>query len=336
MRICIFGAGAVGGQLGARFMRAGIPVSLIARGAHLAAMQSKGLTFVEGANEWVCRPFCTEDPAAIGRQDVVVVTVKTTALAAAARQIPALLDDHTQVVFAINGMPWWFLDGLQCEVPADFHDELDPGGALRNVVGLHRTIGCSINSGGEVVALGIVRSDTPERNQITLGKPDGSEPAMLSEFAALCSRAGYPTAVTPRIRNEMWPKLMTHSCRPPICGLTNMTTRELASDPDLLAVVEKMLKEFIAVGERLGLSFAFDLAKELARKPHGDHVSSLVQDLQDGRYPEVGSGIVAMRRAARAAGVETPVLDAVSALISARVAPLRAGNVTDVAKPGAG
>lgn len=328
MRICIFGAGAVGGQLGARFMRAGIDVSLIARGEHLASMQSNGLKLVEGGKEWICRPICTDDPATIGVQDVVVMSVKTTALSAAASQILSLLGTDTQVIFAMNGMPWWFLDGLKCDVPQAFLASLDPNGVLRNIVGLHRTVGCSINSGSEIIAPGIVRSDTPERNRITLGKPDGSESAILSAFAALCSRAGYPTAITSRIRDEMWPKLMTHSCRPPVCGLTDLTTRQLANDKDLLSIVEQILKELISLGFRLGLSFSFDLEQELARKPRGDHVSSFVQDIKAGRYPELASGIVAMRRAAHAAGVDTPVLNVVSALISARVSSLLANNAS--------
>jgi 2-dehydropantoate 2-reductase len=161
MRICVFGAGAVGGQLGARFMRAGIPISLIARGAHLAAMRAQGLTVVEAGDEWNCRPFCTDNPAEVGIQDIVVVSVKSTALPAVAAQIAPLLDARTQVVFAMNGMPWWFLDGLQCEVPTSFYDALDPRGALRRAVGLSQTVGCSINAGSEVVAPGVIHSDTP-------------------------------------------------------------------------------------------------------------------------------------------------------------------------------
>jgi 2-dehydropantoate 2-reductase len=170
----------------------------------------------------------------------------------------------------------------------------------------------------------VVRSDTPERNRITLGKPDGSEPQALKEFAALTARAGYPTTVTTRIRDAMWPKLMTHSCRPPICALTEMSTRELAHDTELLAIARQMLMELTALGTRLELSFSFDLDQELARKPHGDHVSSLVQDIKAGRRPEAASGILAMRSVARAVGMATPVLDVISTLLAGRVASLRA------------
>src|ERR1043166_9855036 len=139
MRISVFGAGAVGGQLGARLIRSGVPVSLIARGQHLAAMRAHGLTLVEGTQQWNCHPFCTDTPAEIGEQDVVIVAVKSTALPSVAAQIAPLMGQDTEVVFAMNGMPWWFLDGLACPASQPLSDALDPNDGLRNAVGLRGT-----------------------------------------------------------------------------------------------------------------------------------------------------------------------------------------------------
>ncbi len=323
MRIAVFGVGAVGGQWAARFLRVGIPVSLIARGANLAAIRERGLTLISGTDEWCSRPYCTDDPAQIGSQDVVIVAVKTPSLPSVVTQLAPLLRDDTQIIFAMNGVPWWFLDGLSCDPPEQLRSSLDPEGTLRRVIGSQRAVGCSIISGGELVAPGVVRSDTPRHNKIVLGKPDGNTPSILSEFVGLTARAGYHVTLTSDIRGEMWPKLMTHSCRPLICGLTNMTTRQLANDPELLVIVAKIFRELIALGTRLGLSFAFDLDKVIAHKPDGEHLSSFVQDMAAGRPPELSSGILAMRNIAHAMGVDAPILNIVSALITARVASRR-------------
>jgi 2-dehydropantoate 2-reductase len=323
MRITVYGAGAVGGQLAARLLRIGVPVSLIARGANLAAIRERGLILFSGTDEWRTHPFCTDDPSQVGVQDVVIVSVKTPSLPSVVTQLAPLLRADTQIVFAMNGVPWWFLDGLPCETSEELRASLDPDGTLRRAIGIQRAVGCSINSGSELVAPGVVRSDTPLRNKIVLGKPDGSKPDILFAFADLTARAGYRTTVTSDIRSEMWPKLMTHSCRPPICGLTNMTTLQLANEPELLVIVAEILKELIALGARLGLSVAFNLDQVLAQKPEGHHVSSFVQDLEAGRPPELTSGILAMRNIARAVGVATPMLNTVSALITARVSSRR-------------
>jgi len=335
MRIAVYGAGAVGGQLAGRLMHAGIPVSMIARGANLAAIREHGLALLVGAEQWIGHPACSDDPRDLGVQDVVLVAVKSPALPSVAAQIAPLLGAATQVVFAMNGVPWWFLDGLPVAAPEELRSSLDPGDALRRTIGVGRMVGCSVLSGSELIAPGTVRSDTPLRNAIVLGKPDGSTPDVLSDFAALAERAGFRTTLSANIRGDMWPKLITHACRPAICGLTSMTTRQLADTQELLPLVGRILEELIALGTRLGLSFAFDLAAELAKRPEGDHLSSFVQDLEAGRAPELASGIGAMCRIARAAGVDTPMLDVVCALITARIASRRATVTTAHATHGA-
>ncbi|MBI4278331.1 MAG: 2-dehydropantoate 2-reductase [Armatimonadetes bacterium] len=318
MRICIYGAGAVGGHIAVRLMLGGTPVSVIARGAHLEAIRERGLTLLRGERSDVVRPACTDDPETLGPQDLVVVATKTTSLPAVARGLPCLLDAHTLVVLAQNGIPWWFADGASPPVSQALVTRVDPDGAVRRAIPLDRTVAGVVYSGNEVIQPGVIRSSTPHRNRLLLGVPRGTAGSHLQEFAGRLSRSGYEATITPAIREEIWSKLVSVVAVSCVAALTGMNSLEICSDPGGRSVAAAMMRDVQRIGQALGLTAHFDINARLDPARNHPHRPSLLQDMEAGRPLELNSGILAVQAVARALGVDTPALDVVAALVAAR------------------
>jgi 2-dehydropantoate 2-reductase len=316
--VAIVGAGAIGGQFAVRLMQAGTRVAVLARGATLAAIRRDGLALETGDRRLVARPDCADDPAALGPRDVVVVAVKAPALASAIRLVPALSHADTRVVLAINGLPFWFLDGLAVVAPPALADALDPGGVVRAHVPAARLEHCVVYSGAEAIAPGVVRNTTPTRNRLVLGRPDGAADAVLTAFAAVLRAGGFEAETTATIRREIWAKLYNHLALSPIAALTGVTNRGLVADPALRAVAAAIVAEIEAVGRALGLDVPGDAATRLDPARHSDHRPSLLQDLEAGRPLELATGVVALVALAAALGVGAPTLETATALVVAR------------------
>src|SRR5215475_3539975 len=191
MRICVFGAGAIGGNFAARLAEAGNDVSVVARGAHLEAIRAKGLTLIAGDKKIVAKVKASDRPADLGPQDAVISTLKATALQDLAKSVEPLLGPDTPVVFAQNGIPWWYGHGLAKSRPAapDL-SRLDPGGALAKAVGLHRVLGGVISSPNTVVEPGVVHNEVPERNVLSVGEPDDRSSPRIEALRATLRAAG--------------------------------------------------------------------------------------------------------------------------------------------------
>jgi 2-dehydropantoate 2-reductase len=311
MRICIFGAGAVGSHFAVRLALAGHDVSCVMRGAHLEAVKAKGLTLRVGSDEFSAKVNASGDPADLGRQDLVVSTLKANALGSLVAGLPPLLGDDTAIVFAQNGIPWWYDIGLAPDhpPPPDLAF-LDPGGRLRGAVGRERIVGGVIFSANEVVEPGIVANLSPERNMLLVGECDDRGSERIEGLRALLNEASIQSPPVPQIRQAIWSKLMTNMSMSVLCLISGQTARGARIDPALRDVVPRLLDEAQAIGQ----SCCADVQRVTRSGPAPDHKPSLLQDFERGRPMEIDTLVRAPAAFARSASLSTPMLDLLAAL----------------------
>jgi 2-dehydropantoate 2-reductase len=323
MKICIYGAGAIGGYLGAKLAKAGADVSLVARGPHLAAMRGNGLTLIEDGNTETFAVTASDDPATLGAQDYVVITLKAHSVPGVVETMQPLLGEHTTVVHAVNGAPWWYFYGL--EGPYENHRlaSVDPGDVQWNGIGPQRILGCIVYPAAEVTQPGVVTH--LEGNRFTLGEPSGEKTERATALAALFASAGLKAPIRPKIRDEIWIKLWGNLSFNPISALTHATLDVLCTDPATRAVVRAMMVEAREVAEALGVKFPIDVDRRIdGGAAVGAHKTSMLQDLERGRPMEIDALVTAVTEMGRLVGVATPTIDTVLALIKLRASV--AGN----------
>ena len=211
MRICIFGAGAVGGHFAVRLALAGHEVSCVMRGPHLEAVKANGLALRVGDVEFAADIKASDDPAALGPQDVVISTLKATGVGTLATGLAPLLRDDTAVVLAQNGIPWWYDIGLSRDHPPPPNlSFLDPGGRLRAAIPKARIIGGVIFSSNEVIAPGRVANLSPDRNMLLIGECDDRASERIEKLRAVLTGASIDSPPVARIRETIWSKLLTN------------------------------------------------------------------------------------------------------------------------------
>jgi len=320
MRVVVFGAGAVGGHLAARLAAhgpaAGIEVAAVARGAQLEAMKQRGITLWIGDERTSAPIHATDRPETLGRQDVVLVTLKSSVLPAAASQLQTLIGPETTVVFAMNGIPWWYLYRLDDGgVPRPDLSRLDPGGVLQRAVGLQRVVGCMINSANTIVEPGVIRNSPGTKNRFTLGEPDGTISQRLQTISQAFERAGITAPMTATIRVEIWDKLLRNLSTSPICALTGEPIAVLGRHPELFALANGLMREGLAVCAAYGIHIDLDPARAYGARPTSTHKSSMLQDFERHRPPEIDGLLTAVQEFARAARIATAQLDAITALL---------------------
>ena len=318
MKVCIFGAGAIGGYMAVELARSGAAeVTCIARGPHLAAMKANGLKLLIDGEERVARIACTDDPAEAGPQDFVIVTLKAHSAAAVADRMAPLLGPDTAVVTAQNGVPWWYFHKYGGELEGTRLATADPGNRQWDLIGPQRAIGCIVYPAAEIVEPGVVRHDYG--NRFTIGEPDGEKTDRIQALAGALSAAGLRAPVRPRIRDEIWIKLWGNVSLNPVSALTGATIAEMLDDPGVHDVIRRMMVEAQAVGESLGVRFAIDVEKRIAgAREVGDHKTSMLQDLELGRPMEIDALVAAVQELARLTGTPVPTIDAVLALVQQR------------------
>jgi 2-dehydropantoate 2-reductase len=317
MRICIFGAGAIGGFLGAELALAGEEVTLIARGPHLAAMQANGLRLIRDGRERVAEVRCFENAADAGPQDYVVITLKAHSVPGVVDQLAPLFGADTAVVWGVNGVPWWYFHGVEGSWRDRRLESVDPGGVQWNGIRPERALGCVVYPACEVVEPGVVRHIDGDR--FTLGEPNGEKSPRAIAFSEALIRAGLKAPVRPRIRDEIWIKLWGNLCFNPISALTHATLDVIATDPETRAVARAMMLEAQAIGERLGVRFGIDVEKRIAGAAAvGAHKTSMLQDLERSRPMEIDALVSAVQEMGRLVEVPTPTVDIVLALVRQR------------------
>jgi 2-dehydropantoate 2-reductase len=316
-KICVFGAGAIGGLMAARLQAGGTPVSVVARGPHLKAMQADGLTLVSSGEKLVVHPRAVEDPAEIGPQDYVVITLKAHGLAAALPQLSKLIGPETAVVSAVNGIPWWYGFGME----GKFRDRpvmsVDPDGRIAAALPPAQAIGCIVYPAAEIVAPGVIEHTYGDR--FSLGEPDGSRSERIATLSALLIGAGFKAPIRPRIRDEIWVKLWGNMAFNPISALTLRTLDVIIGDPNTRETVREMMLEGQRVAEGLGIKFAISVDKRIAGGAEvGRHKTSMLQDLELGRPLEIEALLGAVVEMAEWVDVPVPISRVILGLVRQR------------------
>src|ERR1700761_6945856 len=328
MKICIYGAGAIGGYLGVQLALAGADVSLVARGAHLAAMRANGLKLLIGDEERVVHPRCTDNPSELGPQDFVIICLKAHSITGAIDAMKPLMGPQTRLVTAVNGIPYWYFYKHGGAYEGSTLESIDPGGRQWRELGPERAIGCIVYPATEIEAPGVVRH--VYGNQFPLGEPSGEMSDDIRRLSALFPAAGLKAPVLDRIRDEMWLKLWGNVCLNPISALTHATLDVICSDPDTRALSKAIMLETQGIAESFGVRFRVDVERRIegARKV-GAHKTSMLQDLERGRPMEIDPLVTVVQEMGRLTGIATPALDAVLALVAQRgkIAGLYDGNV---------
>ena len=320
MKICIYGAGAVGGHFAARLAQAGEDVSIIARGPHLEAVQQNGLKLLLADETIHVRLKATHDPSEIGKQEVVIVTLKGPSLPGIVDQIKALLDDETAIVFAMNGIPWWYFYGIDRPGEERRIELLDPGSRWWKEIGPKRAVGGVVYSANIMAAPGVIRNNSIRRNLLIIGEPDGSVSARCGRINSALGRAGLAGPAVEDIRNRIWAKLLGNIAFAPICTLTASTISAVVTDEALRALCIEIMKEAVAIAEALGLKLDIDLEERVdGGKRMSAHKPSMLQDFELKRPLEIPSILTAPQAFARMTGVPTPRLDTLIALLKRRV-----------------
>ena len=311
MRIVVAGAGAIGGYIGARLCRAGADVALLARGPHLEAMRDHGLAVQSPDGNFTVRPIATDDIAALGAADVVLLGVKAPSLPALAPQLRALFTPDTVVVSLQNGLPWWYFEpgGTVAERPLE---RIDPGGAIGRAIDARRVIGAIAYFSAELAAPGVIRHI--EGHRITLGEPDGTRSDRARRIAEVLIAAGFRCPVTTRIRHEIWVKLVGNVAFNPISALTGGTLEELARDGETARLVRTVMMEAQAVAGALGITLPVSIDQRLAGAQHvGAHKTSMLQDYEAGRPMELDAVVGAVVELGDRLAVPVPATQAVYA-----------------------
>ena len=314
MRVAILGAGATGGFLGARLARAGTDVVLIARGPHLQAMRESGLRLIEPDGESIVRVEATDDLESVRSADFVFVTLKAHSVPAMAGRLAASLGAGTAVVSAQNGIPWWYFQRHGGELEGTHLETVDPGGMIGRMIDPQRVIACIVYPATSVVAPGIVRHVEGER--FSLGELDGSHTERIAALSGLLTGAGLKAPVQPRIRQELWVKLMGNAVFNPLSALTRASLGAMAESPVLAPVVRAAMEEVDAVAGRLGIEIPVSIDQRVRGAARvGDHKTSMLQDLEAARPLEIDAITGSVVELAGRLGVPVPHLETIYASV---------------------
>ena len=316
MKICIVGVGAIGGWFAAHLghkLGSELRLSAYARGATLQALRTHGLRMDSGGERITVPIHVSSDPAELGPQDLIVVSVKGPSLAAVAPAVKALLGPQTKVLVAMNGVPWWFFDGLKGEAQGLRLETVDPGGLIADLIPSDRVIGCVVHASCATPEPGLVRHVMGMG--LILGTPAGGRPEHLEALAGTLRRAGFDATVSEQIQRDIWYKLWGNMTTNPISALTGATTDRIMADELLLGFMTAVMHEAAGIGERIGCA--------VGQRPEDRHVitrklgafkTSMLQDLEAGRPLELNALVGAVREIGQHLGVNTPFTDALLGL----------------------
>jgi 2-dehydropantoate 2-reductase len=318
MKICIFGAGAIGGYMGVKLAQAGADVSLVARGPHLAVMQANGLTLIEEGGELTTLPvMASDDPAEIGQQDYVIVTLKAHSVPPVVEKMKPLIGENTTIVSGVNGVPWWYFYGVGGDLEGTRLASVDPNDVQWNGFGPDRVLGCVVYPAAEVIEPGVIKHI--EGNRFSIGEPDGSKSERAITLSKVLMAAGLKAPVRQRIRDEIWVKLWGNLSFNPISALTHATLDVLCADPATRSVTRAMMVEAQEIAEKLGVKFPIDVDRRIdGGAAVGSHRTSMWQDLELGRPMEIDALVTSVQELGHLTDTATPTIDTVLALVQLR------------------
>jgi 2-dehydropantoate 2-reductase len=334
MKICVVGAGSIGGYVGVKLALAGEDVTLIARGANLEAIRARGmrLTMAEGTDYIAPGIQATASLAEAGPQDVVILAMKAHQVPPVVKDLHHLLHDETVIVPMQNGIPWWYFQRHGGPFEGRRIENVDPGGAIASAIDPARIIGCVVYPACELAAPGVVRHI--EGDRFPLGELDGTESARIVRLAETFVRAGLKAPVLTAIRAEIWLKLWGNLTFNPISALTHSTLVDICQFPPTRELATAMMREAESVANMLGVSFRVTLEKRIAgAEKVGKHKTSMLQDVEAGRDPEIDALVGAVIELGELTGVPTPHIDAVYALVKLLGRTIQEARVSIRAQP---
>ena len=318
MKICIFGAGAIGGYLAVKLVQAGANVSLIARGPHLAKMKVNGLTLIESDGQRVNVPVtATDNPEDLGAQDYVFVTLKAHSVPPVINKMQPLISEQTTIVSGVNGVPWWYFHNQGGPLEGTRLASVDPDDAQWNGFGPDRVLGCVVYPAVEVIQPGVIKHI--EGHRFSLGEPSGEKSERALALSKVLTAAGLKAPVRPRIRDEIWLKLWGNLSFNPISALTHATLDLLCTDPGTRKIARGMMLEAQEIAEKLGVKFPIDVERRIdGGAAVGPHRTSMWQDLNAGRPMEINALVRAVQELGELTQTQTQTIDTVLALIQLR------------------
>ncbi len=317
MKVCIYGAGAIGGYLGVQLAQAGADVSLVARGAHLEAMRANGLKLLIDGEEKVARLTCTDDPSELGPQDYVFVSLKAHSVPGVVDAMAPLLGNDTGIVTAVNGIPYWYFYRHGGALEGSTLESIDPGGRQWCELRPERAIGCVVYPATEVVEPGVIQHVYGDK--FPIGEPSGERTDRTERLHDLMESAGLRAPVLDNVRDEIWLKLWGNVCFNPISALTHATLDVIAADEGTRAIARGMMVEAQTIAEKLGIRFRVDVERRInGAGAVGAHKTSMLQDLERGRAMEIDPLVTVVQELGRKTDTPTPIIDTVLALVRQR------------------
>jgi 2-dehydropantoate 2-reductase len=317
MRVCVYGAGAIGGHIAGRLARGGAEVSVVARGPQLAAFREHGVRVHAPDASFQEHVKASAHPAELGVQDVVVVTVKAPALPAVAAGIGPLLGPHTKVAFVMNGLPWCYFHAIGGALEGRRLRLVDPGDAVWKAIGPERSVPGVVYSACEVVEPGVIRVENPG-SRVVLGDLDNTVSPAATALGDAIRAGGMNAEMTTDIRSAIWAKLLMNMSFGPVAVLCASAGIGHCREPGVTDIIRALIREGQAVARALGCVVDVDIEKEIARGSRNQHKPSILQDLERGRPMEIDGIFGGALEIARLTGVATPVLDMLVALVRAR------------------
>ena len=315
MKICIIGAGAIGGMLAVRLADSGAKVSVVARGTQLAAIRASGLTLIEAdGSRRQATMAADRDISTLGPQDAIILAVKAHQLADACEGVAHALAPEGFVVTAQNGVPWWYFEKLASAFAGRRVESVDPGGRIAAALPIDRVIGAVVYPAAEIERPGVIRHI--EGLRFSLGEIDGVASTRATRLSEALRAAGFKAPVIADIRSEIWTKLWGNLAFNPISALTRATLAQICANEDTRLLAANMMREAQAVAEKLGVRFRIPLEKRLQGAAEvGEHKTSMLQDLEAGRALEIDALVAAVAEIGRWTNMPTPHIDAVLACV---------------------
>ena len=317
MKLCVYGAGAVGGLMAAWLARAGHDVSVVARGAHLEAMRRSGLRVRSQNGVESFQIKAAGDPRELGPQDYVLVTVKAQSLTDVAQSMGPLLGQGTSIVTAMNGVPWWFFDRLAFRDGSERLESLDPRGTLARGMPTERIVGCVVHLAASTPEPGLISHNMGRK--LIVGEPGGKNTVRTKRIAEALQGAGFEVIVTPAIEKEFWVKLLGNVSFNPVSALTVSTADRLIETPGVKDYMVKIMREVLAIGRAVGIDADIDPEARIdMARVLGKFKTSTLQDLEAGKPLEVDGLLAGTLEIAEKAGVAAPLTQSLFGLVRTR------------------
>ena len=318
MKICIYGAGAIGGYLGAKLTEIGADVTLIARGPHYEAIRQDGLRLRKDGKELVVYPKCVNTAEKAGKQDYIFVTLKAHSVPGCLDAFEVLMKDDTSFVWGVNGIPWWYFYN---HPDSNFKNKkvtsVDPDNSQWTDIGPEKIIGCIVNPASEVIKPGVIQH--LEGDKFQLGEINGEDTDRVKNLSSVLEKAGFQAPIRPNIKGDIWLKLFGNLSFNPISSLTTSTLVKICSDEEVRNVVRNMMIEAHSIAKKLGIDKPFDVERRIdAAKAVGEHKTSMLQDLERERPMEINALIGSVQELGRITSIATPTIDTVLALTKLR------------------